>query len=180
VLALQSVVARDVPALETAVISVGYVSGGSAQSPNVMPATLSLGGTMRCFSRDTQALLQRRLEELAESLAAAYRCTASVQITWVTPPLINPPEQTEIVVRAATAVLGEDRVRSDLPPITGGEDFAFMMEVKPGALVFLGNDSAGDTAAHNVHTPHYDFNDDAISVGIAYFTSLVTQQLGSA
>jgi hippurate hydrolase len=142
VLALQSVVARDVPALETAVVSVGYISGGSAQSPNVMPATLLLGGTTRCFSRETQMLVGRRLEELAQSLAAAYRCTASVELTWVTPPLVNPPEQAGIVVRAATAALGDSNVRGDMPPVTGGEDFAFMMERKPGALVFLCNDAA--------------------------------------
>jgi amidohydrolase len=178
VLALQTVVARDVPALETAVISVGYVNGGSAEAPNVMPATLALGGTMRCFSRDTQELLGRRLEELAQSLAAAYRCTAAVQVTWVTPPLINPPDQAEIVVRAAAAAVGENNVHRTMPPVTGGEDFAFLMEARPGALVFLGNDPAGGGAVHNVHTPHYDFNDDAISVGVAYWTSLVKQVLG--
>lgn len=179
VLALQSVVARDVPALETAVISVGYINGGSAQSPNVMPAELSLGGTVRCFSRDTQTLVGRRLDELAQSLAAAYRCTASVELTWVSPPLVNPPEQAGIVVRAATAALGDSSVHGDMPAVTGGEDFAFMMERKPGALVFLGNDAADLAAVHNVHTPHYDFNDDAIPVGVAYWTKLVYQQLGS-
>jgi hippurate hydrolase len=84
----------------------------------------------------------------------------------VTPPLVNPREQIEIVVRAGIAALGENNVTRDMPPITGGEDFAFMMEVKPGALVFLGNGAAQDGTVHNVHTPHYDFNDDAIPVGI--------------
>jgi amidohydrolase len=177
VMALQTVVARDLPAVESAVISVGHVSGGSADAPNVMPATVSLRGTVRCFSEETQMLVSRRIEQLAGSLAAAYGATATAHVDWATPALINPPDQAEIVARAAAAVVGEERVITSMPPITGGEDFGFMLEVTPGAFLLLGNGAAPDGEVHNVHTPRFDFNDEAIPTGVAVWTSLIDQQL---
>jgi len=180
VMALQTIVARNVPAEESAVITVGHVSGGSAHAPNVMPAEVSLTGTMRCFSEDIQALLSQRIEQLAESTAAAYGAIGTARVTWITPPLINPPEQTEIVIAAAAAAVGREQVITDLPPITGGEDFAYMMQAKPGAFVFLGNGTAEDGRVQNVHTPTYDFNDDAIPAGVTFWARLVESQLGPA
>jgi amidohydrolase len=178
VMALQTIVARDVPAVETAVVSVGYIHGGSADATNVIPAELSLGGTIRCFTTETQALLGRRIEQLAESLATAYGCTAAVRVSWVTPPLVNPPDQAHIAARAASTAIGEEHVVTGMPPVTGGEDFAFMLEARPGAFVFLGNGTGPDGITHNVHTPRYDFNDEAIPSGVAYWVTLVGQQLG--
>jgi metal-dependent amidase/aminoacylase/carboxypeptidase family protein len=100
-------------------------------------------------------------------------------VSWVTPPLINAPDQAAIVVRAAATAVGEEHVVTDMAPITGGEDFAYMMEATPGALVFLGNGTAPDGVVHNVHTPNYDFNDDAIPAGVDYWVSLVHQQLAA-
>jgi amidohydrolase len=180
VMALQTVVARDLPAVESAVISVGYVSGGSAEAPNVMPSMVSLKGTVRCFSEDTQALVSRRIEQLAESLATAYGATASAQVVWITPPLINRPEQAEIVARAAAAAVGGQHVITSMPPITGGEDFGFMLETTPGAFLLLGNGTGPDGEVHNVHTPTFDFNDDAIPSGVALWTTLIDLQLGLA
>jgi metal-dependent amidase/aminoacylase/carboxypeptidase family protein len=76
-------------------------------------------------------------------------------------------------------VLGPENVSTDMAPITGGEDFALMLEATPGALVFLGNGTAPDGTVHNVHTPHYDFNDDAIATGVAFWLRLVRQQLST-
>jgi amidohydrolase len=177
VMALQAVVARDVPAVEPAVISVGHISAGSAGAPNVMPAEVSLSGTVRCFSKDIQALLDSRIEQLAESLATAYGATADARVNWITPPLINPPEQATIVARAATAAVGEGNVITTMPPVTGGEDFAFMMDATPGAFVFLGNGASPDGTVHNVHTPAYDFNDEALPTGVTFWVRLVSQQL---
>ena len=179
VMALQTIVSRNVPALETAVISVGYVNGGRPDAPNVMPAELSLGGTLRCFSKEAQDLVARRIHELAGTIAAAYGCSATARVTWITPPLVNAPDQVDIVARAARSVLGTENVSTDLAPITGGEDFALMLEATPGALVFLGNGTAPDGAIHNVHTPHYDFNDEAIGTGVAFWVRLVRQQLST-
>ncbi len=180
VMALQTVVARDLPAVESAVISVGFVSGGSPEAPNVMPSTVSLKGTVRCFSEETQALVSTRIEQLAESLATAYGATATAQVVWITPPLINRPEQAEIGARAAAAAVGERHVITSMPPITGGEDFGFMLEATPGAFLLLGNGAAPDGEVHNVHTPTFDFNDDAIPSGVALWTSLIDQQFGPA
>ena len=179
VMALQTIVSRNVPSLETAVVSVGYINGGRPDAANVMPAELSLGGTLRCFSKDTQDLVARRIHELADTIAAAYGCSATAGVTWVTTPLVNATDQVDIVARAASSVLGRENVVTDLAPITGGEDFAFMLEVTPGALVFLGNGTAPDGTVHNVHTPHYDFNDDAIGAGVAFWVRLVHQQLST-
>jgi hippurate hydrolase len=98
-------------------------------------------------------------------------------VTWVTTPLVNVPEQVDIVARAAGSVLGADNVLTDMAPITGGEDFALMLEATPGALVFLGNGTAPDGTIHNVHTPYYDVNDEAIGVGVEFWVRLVRQQL---
>jgi amidohydrolase len=177
VMALQTIVSRDIPALEAAVVSVGYVTGGRPDAPNVMPAELTLGGTMRCFSKHSQDLIGRRIHELADTTATAYGCDATTQVTWITPPLINPPDQVDIVARAARSALGTDNVSTDLPPIAGGEDFALMLEATPGAFVFLGNGTAPNGSVNNVHTPHYDFNDEAIAAGVALWVGLVRQQL---
>jgi hippurate hydrolase len=179
VLALQTIVARDIPALEAAVVSVGYVTGGRPDAPNVMPAELSLGGTMRCFSKDAQDLIARRIHELATTVAAGYGCDATARVTWITPPLVNTPDQVEVVARAARSVLGTEDVFTNLPPIAGGEDFALMLEATPGAFVFLGNGTAPDGTVHNVHAPQYDFNDEAISAGVALWVGLVRQQLSA-
>jgi hippurate hydrolase len=179
VMALQTIASRNVPPLETAVVSVGYINGGSPDAPNVMPAEVSLGGTLRCFSKDTLDLLTRRIHELADTIAAAYGCTATASVTWITTPLVNPPDQVDIVARAARSVLGGENVITDMAPITGGEDFAFMLEATPGAIAFLGNGTAPDGTVHNVHTPHYDFNDEAIAAGVAFWDRLVRQQLST-
>jgi amidohydrolase len=179
VMALQSIVSRNIPALETAVVSVGYVNGGHPDAPNVLPAELELGGTLRCFSTEAQDLVGRRIHELADAIAAAYGCSATARVTWVTTPLVNAPDQVDIVARAAASVLGEENVVTDMGPITGGEDFALMLDATPGALVFLGNGTAPDGTVHNVHTPHYDFNDEAIGVGVAVWDRLVRQQLSA-
>jgi amidohydrolase len=179
VMALQTIVSRTIPALEAAVVSVGYVNGGRPDAPNVMPAELSLGGTMRCFSKEAQDLIGRRIHELADTIAASYGCTATTRVTWITPPLINPPDSVDVVARAARSVLGTENVSTNLSPIGGGEDFALMLEATPGAFVFLGNGTAPDGTVHNVHTPHYDFNDEAIAAGVALWVGLAHQQLST-
>src|SRR5215217_4605418 len=97
----------------------------------------------------------------------------------ITTPLVNARDQVDIVARAARSVLGTESVFTDMAPITGGEDFGQMLEATPGALVFLGNGTAPDGTIHNVHTPHYDFNDEAIGAGVAFWVRLVRQQLST-
>jgi amidohydrolase len=177
ILSLQEVVARDVPKGELAVIRAGEIDAHGGVSLNIMPPRIYIGGTMRCFSPATQALISRRIEEVAHVAAAeADEASASVNARWITSPLINASEQTRIAVEAAGTVAGSS-VDPNAEPITGGEDFAYMMERRPGAFIFLGNGTQEDGHAHNVHTPKYDFNDRSIPFGVEYWVKLVQQEL---
>jgi amidohydrolase len=179
VLALQNVVGRNVPAIEPAVVSVGSINGGSAASPNVMPSEVVVTGTTRTFSDATQEIMERRLNELAHAHAAAQGCTAEVVYDRVTRVLVNEAERTATAARAAAALVGEAAVDAEHRMITGGEDFADMLRVKPGAFIFIGNGTKPDGSYHAVHTPHYDFNDEILTLGSAYWVSLVQQELAA-
>jgi hippurate hydrolase len=178
VLGLQGIVGRNVAPLDTAVISVGYISGGSADSPNVIPAELVIAGTARSYSDAVRTLLEQRLIALAESTASAWGCQADATYTRGPSALINQPEQTKVGLAAATAIVGADRVNGTLRPTTGGEDFAEMMRFRPGAFMRIGNGVAADGSYNAPHTPKYDFNDEIIPDGIAYWTNIVHQELG--
>ena len=180
IMALQTIISRNVPPNDTAVISVGSIHGGSNLSSNVMPSELEITGTMRCFTPATRAILDKRMTELADAMAAANGCTADVSLRWGTTPLVNHPEHTDVAIAAATALVGAEHVTPDSPPITGGEDFCYMLEAKPGAFIFIGNGVAATGRTHSVHTPHYDFNDDIIPLGVAYWISLVRHELAGA
>lgn len=177
ILALQSIVSRNVPPLETAVISVGHIEGGSAQSLNVMPAVLTIGGTARCFNTDTQAIIDTRMHDLAQAIAAMHGATADFSIHWGTNPLVNHPDQTDIAANAAKSLVGDDAVETRAMAVTGGEDFAFMLEAKPGAFIFIGQGVAADGIAHGLHTPKFDFNDAIIPLGAAYWVKLIEAEL---
>jgi amidohydrolase len=178
VLGLQGIVGRNIAPLDTAVISVGYISGGSAESPNVIPAELVIAGTARSYSDAVRTLLEQRLIALAESTASAWGCQAEAKYVRGPSALINQPEQTKAALAAATAIVGIDRVNGTLRPTTGGEDFAEMMRFRPGAFMRIGNGVAADGSYNAPHTPKYDFNDEIIPNGIAYWTNIVHQELG--
>jgi hippurate hydrolase len=176
---LQAIVSRNVPAIDTAVISVGHINAGSPDGLNVMPAELLAGGTMRAFTPSIQALLEQRIREAAEFAAASQGATASVEMWWNAIPLVNAPTPTRVALSAAMAAVGTEAVDSNVTPVTGGEDFAFMMREKPGALVFLGNGGPEEGPVHALHTPSYDFNDAALPHGVAFWTALVREQLST-
>ncbi|MBB5688091.1 amidohydrolase [Roseomonas alkaliterrae] len=177
VLALQTIIGRNVPALDSAVLSVGSIQGGSPVSPNVMPAELTITGTARSYTAAVRDLLERRIRELAAGLAASYGVTADVTYRRGTPATVNHPEQTEIAFRAARAVV-EEKAVTTISPVTGAEDFALMLEARPGAFMFLGAGTGPDGRSPEVHTPLYDFNDEIIPLGVAYWVSVVEQELG--
>lgn len=176
---LQGIVSRNVPALESVVVSVGHVAGGTREALNVMPAELVVGGTMRAFNPIMQALVERRIRELAELAAATQGATAEVSLSWNTIPLINHEREAEAMIAAGRAVAGEAGVNTETAPVTGGEDFAFMLKAKPGAFVFLGTGTGPDGTAHALHSPLYDFNDAALPHGVAFWVNLVRQELGT-
>ena len=177
IMALQAIIARNVSPMESAVISVGSIHGGSNMSSNVMPSEVEVTGTMRCFSKETQAILDRRMTELAHAMAAANGCTAEVELRWGTTPMVNHADQTDVAVTAANALVGAANVNPNAPAITGGEDFCFMLEAKQGAFIFIGNGVNEGGKTHQVHTPHYNFNDDIIPLGVAWWVNIVREEL---
>jgi hippurate hydrolase len=176
--ALQGIVSRNAPALESVVVSVGHVGAGTREALNVMPSELVIGGTMRAFNRPMQDLLERRIAELADLAAASQGARAETLLSWGTLPVVNHPRETGIMAAAARATGGDAAVDTATPPVTGGEDFSFMLDAKPGAFVFMGNGGGAAADTPGLHTPLYDFNDEALPHGVAFWTALVRQELG--
>jgi amidohydrolase len=176
-LGVHTILPRNLKPTESAALSVGHVSGGTFGSPNVMPSKVVVRGTARYFRPEAQAVIKRRLEELAQTLATAHGCTAEMEYTALCPPTVNAAEKMQVAIAAAGGVVGTDKVgETDLT--TGGEDFAFMLQQKPGVFMRIGNGMQADGSFHNLHTPRYDFNDDIIGLGAAYWAGLVHQELG--
>jgi hippurate hydrolase len=175
-LAVQTILPRNLKPTEPAALSVGHVSGGTYGSPNVMPSRVVVRGTARYFRPEAQAVIRQRLEELAKTLAAAHGCEAELTYEALCPPTVNAAEKVPVANAAAAALVGEPAV-GDFPMSTGGEDFAFMLQQKPGVFMRIGNGINADGSFHNVHTPKYDFNDDTLVLGAAYWASLVQQEL---
>ncbi len=177
IMALQTVVSRNISPQEAVVISVGSIHGGSNQSSNVMPAELELTGTMRCFSKPAQAILDKRMEELAHATAALNGCTAEVELRWGTTPMVNHGDQTDVAVKAANALVGDANVNPNAAPITGGEDFCFMLDAKPGAMIMIGNGVHESGTTPNLHTPLFNFNDEIIPLGVNWWVNIVREEL---
>lgn len=180
ILAVQTIVSRNVPATETAVVSVGSLAGGDPRSSNIMPAEVTVTGTARSYDPKVRDLIERRLTELAHAQASSFGCSAEVAYARRYPPLITNSEQTAVSVAAAAALVGEDKVDPDCPPFTGSEDFSFMLHARPGGFIMIGNGAAADGVVHNVHTPGYDFNDKILTLGAAYWVQLVRTELGAS
>jgi amidohydrolase len=178
VLGLQGIVGRNVAPLDTAVLSVGYIAGGSPEAANVVPSELVISGTARSYSPQVRIRLEQRLAQLAESTAAAWECQAEASYRRGPSALVNQPEQTKVGLAAAAAVVGAEKVNGALRPTTGGEDFAEMMQVRPGAFMRIGNGVADDGSFNAPHTPKYNFNDAIIPDGIAYWVNVVRHELG--
>ena len=178
-LAVHTIIPRNLHPTESAALSVGHVNGGTYESPNVMPARAVVRGTARYFTPEAQAVMRRRLEELATTLAAAHGCTAELAYEPLCPPTVNHLHKLPAASAAASAVVGPENL-GEVRLSTGGEDFAFMLQQKPGVFIRIGNGSNSDGSVHHLHTPHYDFNDGILALGAAYWVNLVHQELGWA
>jgi amidohydrolase len=177
IMALQTIVSRNIAAADTAVISVGSIAGGNAGSPNIMPSRVTITGTARCYDPKIRDLMEKRLGELAHAQAASFGCAAEVIYQRRYPPLVTHAEPTAVSIAAATALVGADNVETDATPITGSEDFSFMLQTRPGGFIMIGNGSAPDGSVHPVHTQEYDFNDEILTLGAAYWVQLVRTEL---
>ena len=165
VVALQSIAARNVDPLESAVVSVCMFHGGTAT--NVIPQSAELAGTVRSLTPVVRDLLEKRIVEIAEGTAKLFDATARVTYTRGYPVTVNHARQTAFAASIAAEVSGKDLVNDNTPPVMGAEDFSYMLEARPGAFVFFGN---GPSAP--VHHPAYDFNDDAIPSGVSFWARL--------
>jgi hippurate hydrolase len=179
VLALQTIVGRNIAAIDPAVISVGFIGGGARASTNVMPAEMIVGGTSRSFSEATRDIIERRMRDLATTLAAAHGCQAEVKFHRLGRALVNHAEQTEVAIKAAASLVGAKQVDGATDPVTGGEDFTEMLLRKPGSFIFIGNGVEADGGARGLHTPKFEFNDDILTLGASYWVSLVREELAT-
>jgi hippurate hydrolase len=178
VVAIQSIIGRNVTSTDAAVISVGHIHGGAAGAHSVIPAEVVIKGTARSFKPVVRDLLEKRLGELAQGIAQAHGCSVEFDYDRRYPPLINSGEQTDVAIAAAAKTVGETNVNGNVTPIMGAEDFAFMLEAKPGAYILIGNGGDGNGGGcHHVHTPLYDFNDEIIATGVDYWCNLVGEEL---
>ncbi len=170
VAAAQSIVARNIDPLKSAVVSICAFNAGFTN--NVIPQTAELRGTVRTHDAGVRDFIEQRLTEVAERTAAVFGATARVIYERVVPVTVNHEVQTPFAADAAAAVVGDAAVNRDTTPIMGGEDFSYMLEARPGAFIFIGQ---GDTA--NVHHPAYDFNDEIIPIGMSYWAKLVESRM---
>ena len=166
---LQSIVSRNVDPLEAAVISICMFQGG--HTDNVIPQHVQLRGTARSLSPVVRELLQKRVREIVEGTARLYGAKADLTYTTGYPVLVNDEDKTQFAAAVAGEIAGKDKVQQ-CPPRMGAEDFAYMLQERPGAFIWLGN---GDSAG--LHHPAYNFNDDAIPVGTSYWVRLAETAL---
>ena len=165
--ALQSVVARNIDPVESAVLSITSLhTGGDAF--NVIPQTVHMKGTVRALKPEIRELVEQRLRLMVENITAAFGATVKLDFQPGYPVTVNHDAETAFAADVAEAVAGEGRIDRDMAPLLGGEDFSYMLEARPGAFIFLGN---GDTQM--VHHPEYDFSDEAIPYGVSYWAKLV-------
>lgn len=174
VVALQGIVARNVDPADTAVLSVTRMVGGEAF--NVIPATATLGGTLRYFRSEVGDLLRDRISAVVRGIATGNGGEAEVSfLPNGFPPVVNTREETALSARVAATLVGEEAVNASVTPIMGAEDFAFMLQQRPGCYVLIGQ--GGERGGCMVHHPEYDFNDAIIPLGASYWIALAEELL---
>ncbi|MEX3927938.1 M20 aminoacylase family protein [Paraburkholderia sp. BR10936] len=173
VLALQTIVSRNVPPLDMAIVTVGAIHSGDA--PNVIPQTAQMRLSVRALRPEVRDLLQERVTSLVHAQASAYGATARIDYQRRYPVLVNDAAMTAFAQDVARGWLGEDGLIHDMAPLTGSEDFSFLLERCAGSYLIIGNgDGEGGCMVHN---PGYDFNDDCLATGAAYWVQLAERFL---
>ena len=180
VMALQTIVSRNIDPLQPAVVTVGALNAGQAN--NVIPATARLELSVRSLDRQVRAVLEERIRDLVGFQARSFGVQAEIEWRRGYSVLVNTTAETEFARQVALELLGPDRVDPQSEPLTGSEDFAFMLERVPGSYVLIGNgdESSGSASACMVHNPGYDFNDGNIAVGAAFWVLLAQRFLADA
>jgi hippurate hydrolase len=181
---LQGLVTRARRPIDAAVLSITMIHAGEAT--NVIPDHATLAGTVRTFDERVTRLIEEGMQRIAAGTAEAHGAQAQVRFARNYPPTVNHAREAAFAALVAEEVLGADRVRRDAEPSMAGEDFAFMLQARPGAYLFLGNGTAA--GAHRLpghgegpctlHNASYDFNDELIPIGASYWVRLAERYLG--
>lgn len=182
VLGLQTIVGRNINPNLAAVISVGRIQAGSAY--NIIAGSAEIELSVRALDPGVRDIVEQRIHELAEFQARAYGCTSEIRYERGYPVLINATAPTAFAVDVARKLFGNEHVESNAQPLTGSEDFAFLLEQVPGCYVLVGNGDNGHADGKwaggcMVHNPHYDFNDACLAVGARLWVGLAEQYLGT-
>ncbi len=181
--AFQNIISRNKKPVEAGVISVTMIHAGEAT--NVVPDSCELQGTVRTFSIELLDLIERRMREVAEHTCAAFEAGCEFEFVRNYPPTVNTPAEAEFAARVMAGIVGEGNVRPQEPTM-GAEDFAYMLQAKPGAYVFIANGDGDHRAVGHgggpctLHNPSYDFNDDLIPLGGTFWVQLARQWLAQA
>ncbi|WP_426190004.1 M20 aminoacylase family protein [Massilia sp. DWR3-1-1] len=177
----QTIISREKSPLDTAVLSITQIHAGSAT--NVIPDEAVMIGTVRTFTTNVLDLIEQRMQDIAVHTAAGYRATIDFSFKRNYPPLVNHAAQTALATEAMMAVVGAERVDTQVEPTMGAEDFAFMLQAKPGCYVFIGNGEGGHRdGGHGLgpcqlHNGSYDFNDHLLPIGASYWVKLAELSL---
>jgi amidohydrolase len=174
VTALQTVVSREVPPVEPAVVTIGAIRGGEAF--NVIPDEVTLLGTIRTFDAALRRSMPERIQRIADGIAGALGCRAETEVNAGNPAVINDPGVADLARRAALRVVGEERVVSPTPTM-GGEDMALYFERVPGCFVFVGSANPARGLDHPHHSPFFDFDEDALLVGCEFLVQAAEEAL---
>ena len=177
VMALQTIVARNVNPLDSAVVTVGMFHAGVAN--NVIPEQAELKLTVRCFKPEIRQLLKERIVAVAKAQAESFNVVAEIDYQFGYAPVFNTSKETQFARQVARLVVDEGEIVDQTEPLAGSEDFAFMLEKCPGCYLFIGNGLKESDAAsgYDLHNPHYDFNDKNIAIGATYWVTLAEQFL---
>ena len=177
VLALEEIVAREVPSTKAAVVTIGRIHGGIAY--NAIPGEVEIEGTTRALEEEVRQYLGKRIGEIAAGIARSYRAECKYEMIWGAAPVVNDDEMARLAAGAAVKVLGEDGVITSVPaPNMGGEDFAFYLRERPGAFMFLSSSNREKHTDGPHHNPRFDVDEDVFWKGSAVFVSIVEDYLG--
>ena len=186
IVAVQSIVSRNVKAMDNAVVSLCAIQAGDLGAMSVVPGSATLVGTVRSFKPAVQDLVEQRLKQLCASVAGGFGATATVNYERIYPATINSPAEYTLATSVAEQLVGVENVVSNLEPSMGSEDFSFMLKVKPGAYLRLGQGEqlsdgrggeVGGVGSHFLHNSCYDFNDSVLPLGSALFAGIVERSL---
>ena len=176
-MALQTIVSRNVDPADSAVVTITQIHAGNTW--NAIPESVVIRGTFRCFSDSVKALITHKLSQLVNGICAGFEVNATLVFNPENvgyPVTFNTEAETAIALKAALAIAGVNGVNQHPTPSMGSEDFAFMLQEKPGCYSWIGNGSSGNSCL--LHNPHYDFNDEILPIGAAYWAKLVDHVLG--